>query len=51
MNAIMSCDTKNVIYVITFPECNEFYIGERETLYVPVFVCINDISIYLYTDK
>ena len=24
----MSCNTKNVIYVITFPGYNEFYIGE-----------------------
>ena len=24
----MSCDTKDVIYVITCPGCNEYYIGE-----------------------
>ena len=26
----MSCDKKNVIYVITCPGCKEFYIGETE---------------------
>ena len=28
VNANMSCDTKNVIFAITCPGCNEFYIGE-----------------------
>ena len=28
INANMSCDTRDVIYVITCPGCNEYYIGE-----------------------
>lgn len=28
VNANMSCDTKNVLYVITCPGCQEYYIGE-----------------------
>ncbi|XP_061175938.1 uncharacterized protein LOC133184880 [Saccostrea echinata] len=28
VNANMSCDTKNVIYVITCPGCHQYYIGE-----------------------
>lgn len=31
VNADMSCETKNLIYVITCPGCNEFYIGETST--------------------
>ena len=27
----MSCETKNLIYVITCHGCNEFYIGETST--------------------
>ena len=32
MNASMSCDVKNVVYVITCRGCNENYIGETVNL-------------------